>query len=442
IVIENNSFSHNYYTICVLTPGDDLVVNNTISYTYMGVLTNVATVDGNRISNVIHAGLVGGDGGDFDTSRGLPRPAFDNNTISDSWGAGIRLNKFVKLEAKDNTISDCEEGISASTAWMLPNNAMISGNEITRSTSWGLRMKVYENHPAGITVVDNDLTNCGKGILLEAKTHGALLYHNDIINSLNSTDLGNGIWDYGGEGNYWSEYRGVDVKRGPDQSEPGSDGIGDTPHALEGGGVDRYPLMWPHGSPPPESYTLSIELSNRGTTIPSFGTYEYSNGSQVLVAANPRSGYSFDHWSLDAIENSSNPVTVVMDADRVLVPFFLDIAAPIALAGPDQIADVSTPISFDGTGSYDNEGIASYTWDFDDGNNGTGSTASHVYVSAGVYVVTLTVVDAAGNSATGTMTVTVVALTAPDNTLLYVSVGAVAILAIAGVAAVMMRRRK
>ena len=442
IMIENNLFSHNYYSICILTPGDDRVVNNTISYTYMGILTNVAIVDGNRISNVIHAGLVGGDGGDFDPNRSLPRPVFENNIISNCWGAGIRLNKFMKLAAKNNTISDCDEGISASTAWMLPNNAMISGNEITRSKSWGLRIKVYENHPAKITVIDNSLVNCGKGIFLEPMTYGVLLYHNSIINSPNSTDLGDSTWDFGGEGNYWSEYNGIDVKKGPDQSAPGSDGIGDTPHTLEGGGVDRYPLMQPYGSPPPESYTLTIELSDRGTTIPSFGTYEYSNGSQVLVIANPNSGYSFDHWSLDAIENNSNPITVDMGADHNLVPFFLDIAAPVALAGPDQTAKVNSSVFFNATSSYDNDVIVSYTWDFGDDNNGTGSTASHMYVSAGVYVVILTVVDAAGNAGTDTMTVTVEPPTAPDNTLLYVGIGAVAILTIAGLAVVMLKRRK
>jgi hypothetical protein len=42
------------------------------------------------------------------------------------------------------------------------------------------------------------------------------------------------IWDDGFEGNYWSNYTGVDVDR---------DGIGDTSHVIDTNNVDNYPLM-------------------------------------------------------------------------------------------------------------------------------------------------------------------------------------------------------
>ena len=58
---------------------------------------------------------------------------------------------------------------------------------------------------------------------------------------------------------------------------------------------------------------------------------------------------------------------------------------------------------FDGSGSFDHEGIIeSYEWDFGDGTTSTGVTATHTYASAGIYQVTLTVIDNEGNTDTET----------------------------------------
>ncbi len=43
-------------------------------------------------------------------------------------------------------------------------------------------------------------------------------------------------------GNYWGDYLGVDLHKGPNQDEPGPDGIGDTPYNFQGG-QDRYIFM-------------------------------------------------------------------------------------------------------------------------------------------------------------------------------------------------------
>ncbi len=52
--------------------------------------------------------------------------------------------------------------------------------------------------------------------------------------------------------------------------------------------------------------------------------------------------------------------------------------------------------SFDGTGSTDDGGVASYAWTFGDGASASGSRPSHTYSEAGTYSVRLTVADDQG----------------------------------------------
>jgi len=81
-------------------------------------------------------------------------------------------------------------------------------------------------------------------------------------------------------------------------------------------------------------------------------------------------------------------------------------------ATPDSGAAPLT-VQFNAGASSDPDGtIASYAWDFGDGDSATGATATHTYAMAGVYVALLTVTDDEGTSDTTDRTITV---TAPGN---------------------------
>ncbi|HTI37709.1 MAG TPA: PKD domain-containing protein [Vicinamibacterales bacterium] len=68
-----------------------------------------------------------------------------------------------------------------------------------------------------------------------------------------------------------------------------------------------------------------------------------------------------------------------------------------------QVVNFNASTSMPGT----NRTIVSYSWDFGDGESKTGVTTTHDYVISGVYLVTLTVVDDAGQKASTSQPVTV-----------------------------------
>jgi PKD repeat protein/uncharacterized cupredoxin-like copper-binding protein len=94
---------------------------------------------------------------------------------------------------------------------------------------------------------------------------------------------------------------------------------------------------------------------------------------------------------------------------------------PVAMAGADRLLQIGEASTFDGSGSYDLDGvIMSYSWSFGDGQTASGAIVTHSYTLAGRYVATLTVTDDDGATGTDSVAVTVnappVADAGPDQT--------------------------
>jgi len=86
---------------------------------------------------------------------------------------------------------------------------------------------------------------------------------------------------------------------------------------------------------------------------------------------------------------------------------------PEADAGEPYQGLVGEEIEFDGSGSTDDGTIESYSWNFGDGNTGSGETVSHTYDAAGTYTAVLTVEDDDGATDTDTAMVTILTLNNP-----------------------------
>lgn len=88
-------------------------------------------------------------------------------------------------------------------------------------------------------------------------------------------------------------------------------------------------------------------------------------------------------------------------------------AQPTAIISAPNSGSANTSISFDGSGSTDDVGVVTYSWDFGDGTTGNSATVQHTYTAANAYTVTLTVSDLALQTHTTSHTV---AITDTDTT--------------------------
>ncbi|MCJ2556358.1 MAG: Ig-like domain-containing protein [Candidatus Thermoplasmatota archaeon] len=142
-------------------------------------------------------------------------------------------------------------------------------------------------------------------------------------------------------------------------------------------------------------------------------TFTYNATLITLYGVNPT--FTFvtpgDYTAiLNVRDNASNG-----GADNMVVTVF-DADPPIADAGPDQIVNEDTVVTFNGSGSTDNVGVVDYRWTFIEGANVValiGVSPTYVFTEPGGYIVTLTVWDGAGWAGIDTMTVTVLDATPP-----------------------------
>jgi len=73
---------------------------------------------------------------------------------------------------------------------------------------------------------------------------------------------------------------------------------------------------------------LVVKAVEGGTTDPPSGTYEFKLGTSVTITAYPSPNYVFKHWLVDSSVVSDNPITLVMDKDYVVTPYFEALPPP------------------------------------------------------------------------------------------------------------------
>ena len=158
----------------------------------------------------------------------------------------------------------------------------------------------------------------------------------------------------------------------------------------------------------------SADLDVSGITLSGFHSDSFTeDGTAVTVGPGGSS-----EFNLTFTPTSTGPkdVDLVIESNDPDESSFFVFASGESIDTIDPVADINindtTPsvgesVSFDASGSTDENSISSHTWDFDDGTTATGIDATHAYTAAGTYLVELTVTDAAGNTNATTTSITV-----------------------------------
>jgi len=449
--LNNNTCSNNGCGIYLSSSSDNnTLINNTCSSNnYHGITDYLSSDNNTLVSNTCSSNNYVGI--DFHSSSDN---TLANNNCSSNNYAGIRLTFFSDSTLSSNNCSDngCGIELHVSSDNTLVNNNCSSNNDAgiylfqtcddnTLSNSncsdndYGILLARQNDNN---TLINNNFRSNDYGVYLVNSTRIAI-YHNNFFGSIIDHAYDNrgseNFWnsDYPIGGNYWDNYTGVDEFSGSNQNQPGSDGIGDTPFFIDANSTDNYPFMEPVNMPPIASFTVSPS-TGYVTTVFSVDSSSSSDAEDNLSVLEVRWDWESDGvWdtSWSTVKTDTHQYSVegahtislevkdtkgLSDNTKRQVTVVPDDVQPVADAGPDQIADEDTLVSFDGSGSSDNVDIDNYTWIFTDGTAKTsyGVSPTYVFETPGTYTVTLNVTDAAGNWDTDEVTINVNDVTIPS----------------------------
>ncbi|MBD3352228.1 MAG: hypothetical protein GF364_12140 [Candidatus Lokiarchaeota archaeon] len=168
------------------------------------------------------------------------------NNISSSNFDGIGIYDSNDNTIENNNVSKNSVGIESDGTYNNGSNYNYISNNSFSFNDLGINTAVSTNN----TLFNNTIIHNYEALYFASETNNNLIYHNNFINNTHQSSDFYGInqWNYSYPvgGNYWHDYKGYDNYSGPNQDQPGSDGIGDIPYIInDGPNTDNYPLMFP-----------------------------------------------------------------------------------------------------------------------------------------------------------------------------------------------------
>ena len=307
----------------------NLIANNTLSNARFGIYL-FSSMDNTLENNICNSNLFYGTWLSSSEENVIKQNICNSNGIHGLGLYSSNNNTFLKNNYSANDMNGVY--LSNSIGNEFANNSF-SSNDIygiflnSSNSNTFINNKISENNDYGMNILD---------------ASNNIFYYNNFILNTNQIKSGgistNNQFDNGHyEGNYWSDYSGLDDGSGTGKHEIAGDGIGDTmlPHL----GFDHYPFMnrsgwFAPGIPilldPGEynsdgSYTISWNL-NRGTSrylLQEDDTYDFTspvsvyNGSELSYQAKfmPNNTYYYRLKAFNEFHESpwSNIVDITVD---------------------------------------------------------------------------------------------------------------------------------
>jgi parallel beta-helix repeat protein len=254
----NNASSGDTVFVHIGTYYEHVVINKTI--TLVGEDNNFTIIDGNETNNVIRISANNVTVKSFTVRKSGMYP-YSGILVDHSTGNVIINNKVIynyegisllyssSNVVCGNTILSNYDGIY----FYSSSSNVVSGNTIFSSNYDGIDLYysssnvvsgnvILHNNFAGISllysssnvVCGNTILSNYPGIDLALLSSYNIIYHNNFNNTDQVWSDSANVWNYGDEGNYWSDYAKQDLNK---------DGIGDAPYAIDVVNQDNYPLM-------------------------------------------------------------------------------------------------------------------------------------------------------------------------------------------------------
>jgi len=252
----------------------------------------------------------------------------DNYIFSD--GYGVKLDSATRVVVTNNTMTRNTQApisILASTGILVSQNDVENnddGIEVDASTDNAFYGNLLLDTMNGITLTEstnntvwgNTIGNNSFFGLSLIRSGDNLFFDNNFlanaVQAATSTDSSN-FWDNGFEGNFWSNYAGVDTRHV---------GTGDTPQIMNSKNMDNHPLMG--------AFHVFTTLSGYGVSIVSNSTINQFNCSSLggpveLIVSNTTADQTAGFCRVSIPHALINPINgsiqVIIDNGRTPVTF-------------------------------------------------------------------------------------------------------------------------